>query len=197
MNSLTQCIGTTDIYLIDQILKGRYPAGARILDAGCRKGRNLYWFYHNDYPIWGVDTSEEAIAQARQAYPKAQTHFSVQDINELDFPAWYFDHIICTAVLHFAQSETHFKQLFKELLRVLKDGGTLFIRMASTIGNPDHFQHIGEGRYQLADGTERFLLTPKLLKDLQKTYGFKLLEPIKTTNVHDLRYMTTLMLEKH
>ena len=34
-----------DIYLIDQILKGRYLPGELILDAGAGGGRNLNWFF--------------------------------------------------------------------------------------------------------------------------------------------------------
>ena len=196
MNSLATHIGNTDIYLIDQIVKDRYQAGERILDAGCREGRNLHWFYKQGFDIWGIDTAVEAIALIQTAYPKAASQFSVQDIAALQSKDEFFDHIICAAVLHFATDEVHFKQCFSELIRVLKTGGSLFIRMASTIGNPAHFTAIGNGRYLLADESERFLLTPTLLESLQQTHNFKLLEPIKTTNVHDLRYMTTLVIEK-
>ena len=40
---LSQIINT-DIYLIDQILKGRYNGGGKLLDAGCGRGRNISWF---------------------------------------------------------------------------------------------------------------------------------------------------------
>lgn len=189
-------IKNTDIYLIDQILKDRYTANERILDAGCREGRNLHWFYHYGFELWDVDTNPEAIAQIKTNYPKAAAQFRIEEIADLSFESNYFDHIICTAVLHFAKGEVHFIQMFEQLLRVLKPAGTLFIRMTSTIGDPATMQHLQDGRYALADGSERFLLTPKHITSLQQKHSFQLLEPIKTTNVQDLRYMTTLVIQK-
>ena len=196
MASLIEHINNTDIYLIDQILKGRYTSRERILDAGCREGRNLNWFYHNGFDLWGVDTEPEAIEQIKANYPKVATQFRVEEIANLSFASNTFDHILCMAVLHFAQSETHFIQMFEQLLRVLKPAGTLLIRMTSTIGDAATMQHLQDGRYALADGSERFLLTPEHIASLQKKHRFQLLEPIKTTNVQDLRYMTTLAIQK-
>ncbi|WP_189702523.1 methyltransferase domain-containing protein [Subsaximicrobium wynnwilliamsii] len=48
-------LGNVDIYVIDQILKGRYQPGQSILDVGCGNGRNLKWFYQNDFLIEGID----------------------------------------------------------------------------------------------------------------------------------------------
>ena len=42
--TLSQLIGRTDIYIIDQILKERYQSGDKMLDAGCAEGRNLNGF---------------------------------------------------------------------------------------------------------------------------------------------------------
>ncbi len=196
MDSLYDHIGNTDIYLIDQIMKGRYNQGERIFDAGCREGRNLHWFFQNHFDIYGVDTDDEALKLARETYSASTKNFSAQNLEKLDFKSNYFDHTICAAVLHFAHSTEHFKQLFAELIRVTKKGGSLFIRMASTIGNPGYFKALENGRYLLADETERFLLTPKLISELQETYTFKFLELVKTTNVQNLRYMTTLVIEK-
>jgi len=40
-----------DIYLLDQIMKGRYDKEDIILDAGCGEGRNLRWFVEMDHDI--------------------------------------------------------------------------------------------------------------------------------------------------
>lgn len=53
--SIQELIGNTDIYLLDQIMKGRYTPGERILDAGCGNGRNLVWFLKNDFDVYAVD----------------------------------------------------------------------------------------------------------------------------------------------
>jgi SAM-dependent methyltransferase len=38
----------------------------RVLDAGCGSGRNLVYFLRSGYEVFGVDESEEAIAQVRR-----------------------------------------------------------------------------------------------------------------------------------
>ena len=51
--------GGIDIYLFDQVLKGRFHPGMRILDAGCGTGRNLNWFLRSGYDVHAVDEDEE------------------------------------------------------------------------------------------------------------------------------------------
>lgn len=74
------------------------------------------------------------MANAKLKYPEAASHFTVGTLDDLPFNKNKFDHILCCAVLHFAQSETHFTAMLAELFRVLKPSGTLLIRMASDIG---------------------------------------------------------------
>lgn len=190
-------LGKTDIYIIDQIMKARYQTGQSILDAGCGGGRNLTYFYQHNFDLHAVDVSAKRIAEAQQLYPRIASHLQVADLVALPYPDERFDHLICSAVLHFAKNTSHFMQQLGELLRVLKTGGTLFIRMASTFGVPDQtFQYLGEGRYHLKDGSDRFLLTPTLLQEMLSTYNLSFLELLKTTNVNGLRCMTTLVLKK-
>src|SRR6185295_15437999 len=63
---LQEWFGGIDIYLFDQLLKKRITPGMRILDAGCGSGRNLIYFLKSGYEVFGVDQSEEAIAQMRR-----------------------------------------------------------------------------------------------------------------------------------
>ncbi len=58
--------GGIDIYLFDQLLKGRFVPGMRVLDAGCGSGRNLVYFLRSGYEVFAVDESEEAISQVRK-----------------------------------------------------------------------------------------------------------------------------------
>ncbi len=196
MKDINQILGKTDIYLIDQIVKGRYQNSDVILDAGCGQGRNLHWFYNNEFTIYGIDAKEDNIETLKKIYPKGVNNFSVSKIEELNFKDDFFNHIICNAVLHFAKNETHFLKMFSELMRVLKPKGTLFIRVASDIGIRDKINHISNGVYNLPDGTNRYLVSKTLLKKLIETNTFKLLEPLKTVNVNDLRCMTTLVIQK-
>ena len=64
--NLQEWFGSIDIYLFDQLLKGRFVPGMRVLDAGCGSGRNLVYFLRSGYEVFGIDESREAIAQARR-----------------------------------------------------------------------------------------------------------------------------------
>ena len=196
MSQINQIIGKTDIYLLDQIIKGRYHNSEVILDAGCGSGRNLHWFYSNGFIIYGVDKKGDNIEALKKTYSNLAGNFSVSKVEEITFQDNFFKHIICNAVLHFAENETHFIKMFSELMRVLKPNGSLFIRVASDIGIENKIKHISDGVYILPDGTTRYLFTKTLYKKLIDTYKFKLLEPLKTVNVNDLRCMTTLVIQK-
>lgn len=190
-------LGDIDIYLLDQVMKNRYEPGERILDAGVGGGRNLHWFSHGSYDLYGVDTNALAIESLKEQYPAwATEQLQVAGLDALPFPDAFFDHIICSAVLHFAQSEKHFLQMLGEMIRVLAPGGSLFIRMTSEIGIETFIEPVGEGVYNLPDGSQRFLLTRQLLQILFQRFPIGLAEPVKTVNVEDIRCMTTLVLIK-
>ncbi|MBW1294206.1 class I SAM-dependent methyltransferase [Aquimarina litoralis] len=197
VQKLQTLLGNIDIYLLDQILKERYTETDKILDAGCGSGRNLHWFYNNGFDLYGVDKETESIEYVKDLYPKWGNKMNVCSLDTLKFDANYFDHIICSAVLHFASNTSHFKAMFSELIRVLKPFGTIFIRMTSNIGIEDKINSIHDGVYTLGDESHRFLLTRDLLSELMIKHSLSFLEPLKSTNVHDLRSMTTLVLQKN
>jgi tellurite methyltransferase len=78
--------------------------------------------------------------------------------------------------------------------RVLKPGGLLFCRLASTIGM--QHQRISGRRFVSPDGEERYLVDEPLLLQLTATLGGHLADPIKTTVVQDQRCMTTWIVRK-
>lgn len=176
-----------DIYLLDQYFKGNFHKGLRILDIGCGKGRNSLPFIDNGFEIDLVD---------RECFiPEAYLNFFEEsDIQNFE-PKRKYDFIICNAVLHFSKSEADFLQSFKRLVHCLDKNGTLFIRMTSNFGIATP-HHLNNGVYLLKDGTERFLVTEKVLNKLLFEYQLVKIEPIKTTLVEDLRSMTTLVLSK-
>ncbi|ALM07176.1 hypothetical protein SB49_04690 [Sediminicola sp. YIK13] len=196
-SDLKNMLGNLDIYLLDQIVKGRYLKEDKILDAGCGSGRNMYWFYHNQYNIWALDRELLTIRSVKEIYPNCSDQFVVSELDGMPYTNGEFNHIICNAVLHFARNEQHFLGMLAEMLRVLKVHGSLFIRMASNIGIEDLVEAEGNGIFSIPDGTQRFLLTRKLLDNFMAKFNLTFLEPIKTTNVHDERCMTTLVLQKN
>ena len=194
--NITEALEHVDIYLIDQILKGRYSPKALILDAGCGSGRNLKWFYNNSYSFYAVDQDAERLAIAKTQYPLKKEKFSISPIENLPFESEKFHHIICSAVLHFAKNTAHFETMFAELVRVLKPKGSLFIRMTSLIGIEKRVKSLSNGLYVLPDETTRFLLTREVLKKQMSIHKLTFLEPLKTVIVDDVRAMSTLVLSK-
>ncbi|SDB28614.1 Methyltransferase domain-containing protein [Flavobacteriaceae bacterium MAR_2010_188] len=195
MNELN-LIQNTDIYLIDQILKGRYFQGEKILDAGCGSGRNLPWFIHNKLEVFATDINLEVVENIKEIFTTLEKNSVQANLESLPYQKNEFDHIICSAVLHFASSTQNFIDMFSELVRVLKVNGTLFIRMTTDVGVEATIREIGDGVSSLKDGSDRFLLTKSLLFDLMIIHNLEFLEPFKTTVVEDLRSMATVMLIK-
>jgi tellurite methyltransferase len=193
---LSDIIGATDIYLLDQIMKGRYSPPDTLLDAGCGSGRNLHWFLRNNMTIYGVDQNENAIDDLKHQHPQLAERFRHAPVEKLPFDDNSFHHIISSAVLHFARNTAHFHAMLAEMVRVLQPNGSLFIRMTSDIGIEDSVSPVGEGVYQLPDGSTRFLLTRPLLAEAMQKYKLAYLEPLKTVNVSDIRCMSTLLLTK-
>ena len=112
------------------------------------------------------------------------------------FPSDKFDLVISSAVLHFARDRQHFDQMLNEMWRVLKPGGMLFARLASSIGIEKLIKPRGKGHFLLPDGTERFLVDEGILAAATERLGARRLEPLKTTNVENLRCMTTWVVGK-
>jgi SAM-dependent methyltransferase len=197
VESIIQHLGHTDIYLLDQIMKGRYSPTDRVLDAGAGAGRNLHCFVQQGFQVFGTDRDPGAVEQLHLNYPGVPTdHFKVARVEDLPFPDASFEHVISSAVLHFAESEAHFEQMFEEMLRVLRPGGSLFIRMTTDVGLEDKVLALGHGRFYLPDGSERFLLTRSKLESLLQKHRLRLLEPFKTVLVEELRSMAVVVLER-
>ncbi|MDN5201811.1 class I SAM-dependent methyltransferase [Fulvivirgaceae bacterium BMA10] len=202
IQELNKELGNIDIYLLDQILKCRFKKSDKILDVGCGEGRNLIYFLNNGYDVFGVDRNQKAIemlqTMARSINRKYEPErFMVWDIESMRIPENFFDVVICSAVLHFAQSTEHFHTLVDKVCNVLKPGGILFIRMTSDIGIENNIHPVGQGIYKLLDGTTRFLINENLLKEIMAKYHLEFLEPLKSVNVDHKRSMATLILTKH
>jgi SAM-dependent methyltransferase len=195
MNHIAQLLGNTDIYLLDQIMKGRYAPPEVILDAGAGGGRNLHWFVQQGFKVYGTDRDLTAVEALKQHYPQAPVdRFQVASVESLPFSDAFFHHIICCAVLHFADNERHFEAMFGEMIRVLKPGGSLFIRVATDVGLAGNMIPLGHGRFHLPDGSDRFLLTKKMLGHLLQRHNLQLLEPFKTVLVDEVRSMAVVVL---
>jgi SAM-dependent methyltransferase len=201
MPALQEQFGQIDIYLFDQLLKGRISAGMRILDAGCGYGRNLVYFLREGYDVYGADSDARAVESARSlartlAPTLPASNFRIEPIEHMSFDDDFADVVVSSAALHFASDDAQFESVLLGSWRPLKPGGLFFCRLASTIGMETQFECIHGHRYKSPDGAERYLVDEALLDSFTQRLGAELLEPLKTTVVQNQRSMTTWVLRK-
>jgi SAM-dependent methyltransferase len=199
--NLPEWFGGIDIYLFDQLLKGRLTPNMRLLDAGCGSGRNLVYFLRTGYDVWAVDESSKSVAQVRALAAQLAPHlppenFRVEAVEKLTFGDGDFDLVISSAVLHFARDEAHWQRMANEMWRVLKPGGIFFARLASSVGIENQIGLLEGRRYHLPDGSERFLVDEQMLRSTTTALGGEWLEPFKTVVVANMRSMSNWCLRK-
>jgi tellurite methyltransferase len=198
---LSRLFGDIDIYLFDQLLRGRLTPGMRVLDAGCGAGRNLVYLLQAGYHVWASDASAEAIASVQALAATCAPHlprenFRVEPIEAMAWPDGCADVVIANAVLHFASGDDQFGAMVHRMWDVLRPGGLLFCRLASTIGMEHRVRPLEGRHHRLPDGSERYLVDEPLLLALTARLGGTLLDPLKTTVVQDQRSMTTWVVRK-
>lgn len=197
--NLREYFGNIDIYLFDQILRGNLTPDMTVLDAGCGYGRNLSYLLRSGCEVYAVDAQVEAVEKVRDLAVQlgadlGPDHFLAAPLERMPLPDSLADAVICSAVLHFARSDAQFRQMLREMWRVLKPGGLFFCRLGSSIGM--QFMQL-EGRlHQLPGGVTWYLVDEPLLLDLTQELGGVLVDPLKTTIVQDARCMTTWVVRK-
>jgi tellurite methyltransferase len=193
--NLQEQFGNIDIYVFDQLLRGRIAPGMRVFDAGCGSGRNLVYLLRQGYEVCGNDGDSNAIASVRvlaaTLAPGREHDFRVEAIEQTSFPDTHADVVLASAVLHFARDPQHFEAMLRQMWRVLRPGGLFFARLASTIGIAADVIALGGGRYRLPDGSNRYLVDAATIKDWTCRLGGELIDPLKTTIVDRERSMTT------
>lgn len=201
MSDLARRFGQIDIYLFDQLLKGRIRPGMKVLDAACGGGRNLVYFLQSGFDVFGTDAAPHAVEAVRHlaatlAPETPADNFRVEPVERMTFPDAFADVVISSAALHFARDDQQFNAMVNEMWRVLRPGGMLFCRLASSIGMEHRVRPLGGRRFALPDGSDRYLVDEAMLMDLTARLGGALLDPLKTTVVQDQRCMTTWVLRK-
>ncbi len=202
MNRLQEQFGQIDIYLFDQLLRGRIAPGMRVVDAGCGSGRNLVYLLRKGYEVFGADVDAQAVEQVRRlaaalAPNLPAGNFRVEAVEEMAFPEGFADVVISSAVLHFARDDRQFQAMLRGTWRVLRRGGLFFCRLASSIGMEDRVERVAGRRFRLPDGSERYLADEAMLMRLTEELGGQLLDPLKTTVVQNQRCMTTWVVRKN
>jgi len=115
---------------LDQIVKMMPNQNNKILDAGCGEGHLIQKLYSknrkNSY--YGIDITKIALQEAKKRCPYAKLY--KMDLSKINFKNEFFDIIICTEVLEHIYE---YKDVIKELKRILKKGGYLVVSFPNEI----------------------------------------------------------------
>lgn len=142
---------------IDRILYrelDRCGAGARVLDAGCGTGSQLAEISRRGFDVVGLEPAIEM----RQIAIKANPGVDIGDgsITAMPFPDASFDVVIALEVLRYLP-ESDNDQAWKEMLRVLRPGGTLIVTLVNRWAIDGYVIHewIQTRRASRSDGLQR------------------------------------------
>lgn len=190
-------IGDIDLFLLDLILKGKVKKEMNVLDAGCGSGRNIFYFLKQGYDVTGIDSNESEV-KATNFLSRNLDRGEVclhGSLMSLPFEDEKFEFIICSRVLHFAESQKEFDHLITELSRVLSQKGLLYLSMDSLIGIEGKVEELGQNKHQFPDGSVRFMLTENRLSFLENQWKY-LVDP-RTVNFNGQHAETTVVLSKN
>lgn len=108
------------------------PENGYVLDAGCAGGRDTKSFSDRGLKAIGIDLSPNFVKKAKQKYPNSD--FVEGNFLSLPFEDKSFDGVWSNAsILHF-ETIDDVKSALKEFNRVLKDNGTLFVKVKAQTG---------------------------------------------------------------
>ena len=104
----------------------------KFLDLGCGLGRHSILFGLNGFNVSCFDISEEAIKRTKEWALEENLEFDykIGDMLELPYDDSSFDCILCRNVISH-QDTLGVEQIIKELYRVLKDNGEVYLTLGS------------------------------------------------------------------
>jgi cyclopropane fatty-acyl-phospholipid synthase-like methyltransferase len=158
-----------DMDAVAQLLK---EEGARnILDLGSGTGRHVVYLAKRGFSVYGLDVSSHGVTRTEEWLSEEGLAADVRlyDMTEkLPFAGDFFDAVISVQVVHHADVKT-IKGIVREIERVIKKGGFVFITVPKLRNQASTFRQIEPNTYVPLDGPERGLphhyFTPEELKE--------------------------------
>ena len=109
----------------EKVLKLFDQPGGKVVDVGCGPAVMTQAMLERGCSFWGVDPSPRMIEISRKLFQENErVHFLPGDAMHMNFPDGQFDAVLCMGVID-ALHDRH--QAVREMLRVLKPGGTLIV----------------------------------------------------------------------
>lgn len=178
---------------LEKYLAGKYLSGSqRILDMGCGTGRTTVPLKDMGMDVVGIDLSREMIRAAKEKRPDID--FRVMNACQLEFGDASFDHVLFSFngidCVHPVEKRV---KCLKEVLRVLKKGGTFIFSSHNALGIPGNRESLGTflknvfsmrvfGHYREEDspGGKLYLYygVPSVERKILRGLGFKIIEVV-------------------
>lgn len=110
----------------------------KILDLGCGSGRHTVFLTKSGFGVFGIDVAKDGVDIAKKWLKeegKKTADLRVGDIyKKLPYESSFFDALISTQTLHHNKIE-NIRKLVKEIERILKLHGLLFVTVAKHMTN--------------------------------------------------------------
>ncbi|MDB1087862.1 class I SAM-dependent methyltransferase [Streptomyces sp. ACA25] len=160
------------------LLTAHVPRGARVLDYGCGYGRLTGELDLLGYRARGVDSSSALIERGRRERPAPDlTH--CPDL-PLPFEAGSFDAALLFAVLTCVPQDVAQREILRELARLVRPGGVLYLSDVPLQSDPHHLRRYAEhapehgehGVFSTPDGGVFRHHEPDHLRTLLQDSGF-------------------------
>jgi SAM-dependent methyltransferase len=102
--------------------------GKKVLDVGCGFGFELIQKFLQGYDCYGIDIDKRKIRKLNEVLTKhnADIILKVANAEKIPFKSNFFDEVICSHVIEHVEND---EMVLKEIFRVLKKGGILFLRV--------------------------------------------------------------------
>lgn len=96
---------------------------AKVVDAGCGIGQNVYGLHKWGYDAHGIDYVKDVVSLTKEHFP--ELHVVAEDVRDIHFPDGFFDGYWSLGVIeHFKEG---YDDILKEAGRVLKKDGYFFL----------------------------------------------------------------------
>ena len=180
----------------------RLPVDCEVLDAGCGNGDYTRLALQDGARVWAFDLSQEMVASTERRLAASgldAEELQVASVVEIPYPDDRFDVVLCFAVIDHVPDEKR-QDAVRELVRVLKPGGTLFINTPNRYAYTWRVGHwlmrklgrFPEGKIRWLSPGELRALCVEADCQVGRSLGLELLPPFSGIYTSDLQRITFL-----